>query len=133
MVQGSVLGPCLFTMFIDDIDLCVELIRCIILKFADDTKVGKCITSLDDAQAFQRIIDNLWDWSNKWGMSFNVEKCKIMHIGIKNPQMPYFMDGKLLEAISEEKDLGILITDNLKPVHQCAAAAKKANQVIGQI
>jgi hypothetical protein len=133
VVQGSVLGPCLFIIFIDDIDLCVKLIRCILMKFADDTKVAKSITRKEDADLLQVIIDNLCEWCKKWGMSFNVGKCKIMHLGFNNLRMPYYMDGTPLEVSEEERDLGILISDNLKPAHQCAAAAKKAMQVIGRI
>jgi len=47
-------------------------------------------------------------------MEFNVEKCKVMHIGGKNRNYRYHMDQKELEVVEEEKDLGVLITNDLK-------------------
>ena len=66
-------------------------------------------------------------------MFFNVDKCKILHIGPKNPCFPYYMDGNLLLTTNEEKNLGIYVSSSAKPSLQCAQAAKKANQVLGQI
>ena len=52
-------------------------------------------------------------------MSFNVDKCKVMHIGRRNTRSRYFMNGLELSAISEEKDLGVFITDDLAVSKQC--------------
>ena len=133
IIQGSVLGPCLFIIFIDDIDMCAKDVECIISKFADDTKLGKSICNNNDAKELQTVVDRLWDWSVKWGMEFNVKKCKVMHLGKNNPGTSYFMNGIEIVSTSEQKDLGVIITDNMKPSLQCAAAVKKANQVLGQI
>jgi hypothetical protein len=62
VVQGSVLGPHFVIIFIDDIDLCVQLIRCILIQFSDDTKVAKSVTRKEDAYLFQYIIDNVCKW-----------------------------------------------------------------------
>ena len=66
-------------------------------------------------------------------MMFNVGKCKVLHLGRTNPKHTYYMDGNQLGAVEEEKDLGVLVHHSLKPGAQIAAAAKKANQVLGQI
>ena len=66
-------------------------------------------------------------------MKFNIEKCKVMHIGGKNQKFKYEMEGQELGTAEVEKDLGILVTDNLKPSAQCAKATKKANGILGQI
>ena len=66
-------------------------------------------------------------------MQFNVGKCKVLHFGNSNPRHKYTMDDVELEAVQEEKDLGVMIHQSLKPSVQVAAAAKKANQVLGQI
>ena len=76
--QGSVLGPILFVIYINDIDdeaTAIELLR----KFADDTKGAKVIKNKDDADKLQQCLDKLYDWSIKWSMEFNVKKCKIIH------------------------------------------------------
>jgi hypothetical protein len=66
-------------------------------------------------------------------MSFNVRKCKVMHLGRNNPRATYEMCGTQLEVTREEKDIGVVITDNLKPAAQCARAARTAQTVLGQI
>ena len=66
-------------------------------------------------------------------MHFNVDKCKVLHLGPKNPNLNYWMDGTQIQSVTQEKDLGVIISDNAKPSEQCAKAAKKANQVLGQL
>ena len=65
------------------------------------------------------------EWANTWGMAFNVDKCKVMHMGRSNKRYLYTMGGKPLKTTEEEKDIGVIITSNLKPSTQCASAAKK--------
>ncbi len=66
-------------------------------------------------------------------MVFNVGKCKLMHMGQQNPAFNYTMKGQVLEETKEEKDIGVMVTSNLKPTAQCARAAKTAQTVLGQI
>ena len=131
VVQGSVLGGILFDIFIDDIDDAAK--EALVWKFADDTKAAKVIESEDDCRRMQEIIDSLAAWAQKWGMAFNVKKCKVLHVGRSNPKFTYFMNGEEVEAVKDEKDLGIHIEDTMKPTKQCAAAAKEANFTLGQI
>ena len=131
VVQGSVLGGILFDLFIDDID--IAALEALVWKFADDTKAVKVIESEEDCKRMQVIIDSLGAWAKKWGMAFNVKKCKVLHVGRTNPKYQYFLNGEKVEAVKEEKDLGVYIEDNMKPTKQCAAAAKAANFALGQI
>ena len=131
VVQGSVLGGTLFDIFIDDIRRVV--LDALIRMFADDTKVATTIETEEDCEKMQKIIDNLVEWADKWKMSFNVEKCKIIHVGHNNPRKEYYMDGKALKEEKDEKDLGIFVESNMKPGKQCATAAKAANFALGQI
>ena len=66
-------------------------------------------------------------------MDFNVAKCKVLHFGRENPRHQYYMNGQPLEVASDEKDIGVIISDDLKPSLQCAAAAKKANMTLGRM
>ena len=71
-------------------------------------------------------------------MMLNLDKCKVMHFGHNNPLYSYVIGGyapggHVIEETVEEKDLGVLIHNSGKPSAQCAAAAKKANQVLGQM
>ena len=131
VVQGSVLGGILFDLFIDDID--VAALEALVWKFADDTKAAKVIESEEDGRKVQAIIDSLAAWAEKWGMAFNVKKCKVLHVGRTNPKFRYTLNGEELEAVKEEKDLGVYVEDSLKPSRQCAAAAKAANFALGQL
>ena len=107
--QGSVLGPTLFYIFIDDIDHCAELIT-LLNKFADDTKGLNEIEGESDMINLQIILDRLVKWSKKWGKSFNTAKCKIMHVGNKNPGYKYYMEGVELAEVDEERDIGCSCT-----------------------
>jgi hypothetical protein len=130
--QGSVLGPLLFVIFINDIDEVVEKVE-IIKKFADDTKIGQRMITHQDKQVLQEALDALCGWAKKWGMEFNVAKCKIMHLGNQNPMHQFTMEGQVLQQTKEERDIGVTVQHNLKPTAQCAKAAKTAQAVLGQI
>ena len=130
--QGSVLGPLLFLIFINDLDEAatgVETLK----KFADDTKMAQTMKSAQDRVKLQAALDGLLSWAECWGMEFNVKKCKVMHVGHANPKFTYNMRGSQLEVTEEERDLGVIMTNKLKPVKQCAKAARTAMAVPGQI
>ena len=117
--QGSVLGPPLFTIFIDDVDDYAQLID-MIIKFADDTKGLQEINGEEDKNKLQLTLDRLMEWAADWGMMFNTAKCKIMHVGRNNPHYEYFMGGVKLETVEEEKDIGVVIHNSLKPKTESA-------------
>ncbi len=105
----------------------------LIFKFADDTKGAKAIESVMDKEKMQEALDCLCDWADKWGMAFNIAKCKVMHLGRNNPEYEYTMRGFKLGTTEEERDIGVIITKNLKPSAQCSKAAGRAMTVLGQI
>ena len=131
--QGSVLGPLLFIIFINDIDNAVDTLHCALFKFADDTKGVHVVNSEDDALKLQIDLDNLHKWSVEWQMLFNFEKCHVLHLGNNNPHHVYTINGHVLASVEEEKDLGIYISSSCTPSKHVAAAAQKANQVLGQL
>jgi hypothetical protein len=130
--QGSVLGPVLFLIFIRDLDRAtVSGTR--VKKFADDTKAANQLRNDADRAELQQTLDNMMDWACKWGMEFNRKKCKVMHFGAGNPKHQYSMGGHILDEITEEKDVGVTVSHNLKPGAHCSRAAKTATVVLGQI
>jgi hypothetical protein len=112
MPQGSVLGPVLFNIFINDLDD-EATVRQILKKFADDTKVGQIIEGQNDSAELQATLDRLCQWAARWGMAFNVQKCHVRHVGRINPCTGYTMNGEKLEATDNERDIGVIITNNL--------------------
>ena len=131
--QGSVLGPTLFIIFINDIDLAIDVTGSFLFKFADDTKVGMVVETEDQRDELQSAIASLEQWSQEWQMMFNSSKCHILHLGNGNKKFEYVMGGQVLEEVESEKDVGVMIHQSLKPSLQCTRAAERANQVLGQL
>jgi len=128
--QGSVLGPLLFLLFINDIDGGVVNK---LLKFADDTKLVGIVSSECEVEQLRLDLQRLYDWSLDWQMLFNTEKCKSLHFGYKNAKHIYSLGGDVVKTEDEEKDLGIIVAKTLKFSSQCVAAAKSANKTLGMI
>ena len=128
--QGSVLGPLLFLIFIDDLDFNLSSS---VYKFADDTKLYRVVDSCSDAAMLQSDLNRLVEWSKLWQMSFNVSKCKVMHFGSSNSCFDYLMGDASLDKVDEERDLGVIVSNSLKPSKQCAAAAARANRMLGLV
>ena len=132
-LQGSVGGPTQFSLYIDDT---ADNIVSEIIQFADDTKVWRIIRNVEDRDSLQADLDKLKDWSDEWLLKFNAKKCKVLHIGPGNPKYSYQMKeggGTVLEEMILEKDLGVLISNDMKVADQCNKAAKKAMRILGMV
>ena len=97
--QGSVLGPLLFLIFINDLE---DNTSGNVLKFADDTKIFRQVRDVQDSISMQADLDQLVEWADKWQMQFNVSKCKVMHVGQKNPSSLYTMRNNGLQIVEVE-------------------------------
>ena len=132
------MGPILFLIFINDLPKCTT---CPVCLFADDSKIycrvpresnGK--PELEGAhELLQKDLHELHKWASKWKMSFNVNKCKIMHLGYSNAKHEYELDGTTLDETTEEKDLGVLIDNELKFSKHIKSKVAQANRLIGLI
>ena len=118
------MGPTLFLIFINDIDCAIIVTRGIIKKFADDTKCMMVVESDEDMDRFQLMFDNLSNWSSERQMTFNTDKCHVLHTGRNNQKYTYQWGSGHLATTTYEKDVGVIIADSLKPSLPCAEAAK---------
>ena len=91
--QGSILGPLLFILYINDMSL--KFRHSTIALFADDSKCYRRITKVQNCQELQDDINHLFKWSVEWGMSFKIEKCFVLSINQSNQHQPfkYTMNG----------------------------------------
>jgi hypothetical protein len=133
--QGSVIGPILFLIFINDIQDVVS--NSSILIFADDTKIYRTVNNDSDRELLQRDITSVNNWSKKWQLKFNAKKCKVMHLGKSNHTFAYFMeDGVKVEYlmhVDHEKDLGVVVDKELSFDKMMDDKINKANSMMGLI
>lgn len=128
--QGSILGPLLFIIFINDLP---EGLSSLCEIFADDTKL---FNSHKKSKIMQQDLLTLTKWSNVWQINFNISKCSVLHIGVKNEKHKYYLDKDMLKELKtteHEKDVGVIFSPNLKFDEHINTIINKANQLIGLI
>ena len=132
--QGSVLGPLLFVIFINDLPECAETGSSLYL-FADDNKLYHKIQSDQDCHDLQNDLARTKEWTDKWLLTLHPGKCKYMRIGKTNVEDIGYSLGndQQLPKIEMEKDLGVNIDDKLNFSHHMSEKINKANKVVGMI
>jgi len=128
--RGSILGPMLFNVFINYLDAGIE---CTLNNFADNTKLGGAVDSVEDREALQRDLDRLKSWAITKRKKCNKSKCWILHLGQGNPGYMYKLEDERLECSPAERDLGVWVDGKLNMSQQCALATKRANHILGCI
>ena len=136
--QGSVLGPILFVIFINDLP---ESVKSEVYMFADDTKIYKQIENEEDCDIIQDDLDELFKWSEKWLLRFHPDKC--LHLEVKGKQkitsehtytMNKYEGGTVdLKTVNNEKDIGVTIDTNLPFEQHIQNQVNKANRNLGII
>ena len=125
--QGSVIGPILFVIFINDMP--DEVKESVCKLFADNCKLYRNVSS-SGQNDLQKELLNLENWSTTWQLPFNATKCKVLHFGTHNANYSYRLNNHTLDSTKTEKDLGVIIDNELKYHVHAASATKKANQVL---
>ena len=129
--QGSVLGPLLFVIYINDLPDSVESNEYL---FTDDANIYKSINSLNDHGILQHDIANQAKWSSDWFFTFSPDKCKVLKV-VKSSFMDYdyVLQNHTLQFISRERDLWVILNSRLSFDANINDNVSKANKTLGLI
>ena len=128
--QGSVLGPELFKLYINDLP---SVLNAGCLLYADDLKLWMEVNSIEEADQLQDALNALDSWSNTWFLPINKDKCAVLPIGATEPLGTYHIGGHLLRVLSQEKDLGVLVSSDLKTTADTLKKVATATRIFGSI
>ena len=128
--QGSVMGPLLFLLYINDLP---ENIRSQVRLFADDTAVYVTVTNMQDSEVLQSDLESLQHLKRTCGIEFNPGKCQVIHITrSKSPvKCRYFMHNLELESVDAAKYLGVTISKDLSWITHINNITSTANKTLG--
>jgi hypothetical protein len=130
--QGSVLGPFLFVLFVNDLP---EIVRSMLFLFADDSKISRAISENNDKIILQNDLDAIVKWSDTWLMRIHPDKSAHVRIGkqMEVPQYEYMVGVRHVNYSTQEKDLGVVIDYELKFDAHIHEKVKKANMMAGWV
>ena len=130
--QGSVLGPILFFVYINDLP---NNVTSKVRLFADDTALYLSLNKQTDSNTLQKDLNNLQVWEHLWDMEFNPSKCQVIQITrARTPlQTSYNLQGQTLEITPHAKYLGITIYNKLDRTPHIDNITNKANRSLGCI
>lgn len=127
--QGSVLGPLLFLIYINDLP---SYISSSVGLFADDCVIYSEVTNDSDVLSLQSDLYSVSRWCDKWQMELNISKCKSMRVSRQNNTCPtYHIKTVALESVSSYKYLGVYIANNLSWDIHVEYIIKNANRMLG--
>ena len=128
--QGSVLGPLLFLVYINDMPECI---KSDLRLFADDTIIYRAIETPEDCKILQEDLRALEIWEEKWGMLFNPSKCSTIHITRKKIPLitPYILKQEVLETNKSATYLGVTISQDLSWNDQVEKVVAKGQRTLG--
>ena len=127
--QGSVLGPLLFLLFINDMPEVISSDSKLKL-FADDSILYRKINTKEDCKALQQDLQKLQDWESDWLMSFHPGKCQVLNVTRKRSPIhfSYSIHGVILQIVDSAKYLGLNLTNSLSWNDHIDVIVKKANK-----
>ena len=128
--QGSVLGPGLFKIYINDLP---ETVQTDCLLYANDVNLWAAVNSTEDADRLQMSLDQVTCWTENWLLPVNTEKCAVLSIGPSQSPGAYHIGGYLLRNTYQEKDLGVVVTADLKTMSDTVRKAAAASRALHRV
>lgn len=129
--QGSILGPLLFVLYIDELP---EIIESYSVGFADDFKIGRVVNNREDCEALQRDINNVFNWSEENDLTLNTTKTNSVTITNKtvhNIKYNYSLNNTVINTKPSQNDLGVTIDTILKYNLHIESIINKAFKSLG--
>ena len=127
--QGSVLGPLLFLLYIND--MVDDIYDSDVRLYADDTLL--CVNLSKTPNILQSEVDKLYDWSKKWGIIFNAKKCVHVELGKPAPYTRVKLGDNFIPCSDSFRYLGIQIDSSLKWKTHITSVVAKSNRTLGMI
>ena len=130
--QGTVLGPLLFLLYINDITCGIQST---IHLFADNCILYRTITNPSDCSILQRDIDTLQSWANTWQMQFNSKKCHIMSISRQRNihRYNYTLGTASISYVETYPYLGVTVSSDLRWHNHISSVSMKATRTLNFI
>ena len=113
VIQGSVLGPLMFLVFINELAEVLAKFGILVKFFADDVKLYVKIMNDVDVYVLQHAIDALCQWAEEWQLTVSIDKCCVLNIGKSVPNVDILIDGTRLPVVTSCCDLGVTISADL--------------------
>ena len=132
--QGSVLGPLLFLVLIGDIDK--DITSTFVSSFADDTRVAKGISSVEDVETLQLDLQSIYEWAEENNMEFNFPKFETLRYGNNDIKENTFYKTKCnekIKTVEHAKDLGIIMSSSGNFKQHIRTMVDAAQQLCGWI
>ena len=122
IAQGSILGPALFLLYINDLTDFISFSE--VQLYADDTKLYCRVNDIEQCRRAANDLDNLFEYFDLWQLNINIDKCEMVHLGNSNLFYPYTIDDRQIRCVSSCRDLGITISHDLSPREYCKKIVK---------
>ena len=129
--QGSILGPLLFLVFVNDLPDSISRQSSVAL-FADDTKCYRSVTRVSDCEILQSDLHNLVQWCSNWKMDLNLSKCAVSQMPRNRQPIHYDYEllGHSIKVVDDQKDLGVVLSSDLKWNKHLDITSSKANRML---